>query len=188
MEKINFTNGQEPALNGTNLNQLQTNVENAIEEAKTTTKTEAETSAKGYTDEKTKPNYIVATITNAQTLSSNYKVTINSISESYGNLSLDNGSVLIGENIKKVRVSASIFIDAPNQAGYVWGCIRKNNDTVASSIIPYAGTGGFLSSPIPPTIIQVNQGDTIGLLADSTCGGKLRVGRGHTWLLVEVIE
>ena len=30
MEKINFINGKEPALNGANLNQLQTNVENAI--------------------------------------------------------------------------------------------------------------------------------------------------------------
>lgn len=30
MEKINFTNGQAPAINGTNLNQLQTNVEEAI--------------------------------------------------------------------------------------------------------------------------------------------------------------
>ncbi len=32
MEKIIFKNGQSPALNGTNLNQLQTNVENAINE------------------------------------------------------------------------------------------------------------------------------------------------------------
>lgn len=30
MEKINFKNGQAPALNATNLNQLQTNIENAI--------------------------------------------------------------------------------------------------------------------------------------------------------------
>lgn len=30
MEKINFVNGQAPAINGTNLNQLQTNVETAI--------------------------------------------------------------------------------------------------------------------------------------------------------------
>lgn len=52
MEKINFTNGQEPALNGTNLNQLQTNVENAIAEVETAI-TEVETSAKEYTDEKT---------------------------------------------------------------------------------------------------------------------------------------
>ena len=34
MEKINFTNGQEPALNDTNLNQLQDNVEEAITEVK----------------------------------------------------------------------------------------------------------------------------------------------------------
>ena len=34
MEKINFANSKEPALNGTNLNQLQTNVENAINEEK----------------------------------------------------------------------------------------------------------------------------------------------------------
>lgn len=32
MEKINFTNGQAPSLNGTNLNQLQANVESAIAE------------------------------------------------------------------------------------------------------------------------------------------------------------
>lgn len=30
MEKINFTNGQEPAINGANLNLMQTNAENAI--------------------------------------------------------------------------------------------------------------------------------------------------------------
>lgn len=32
MEKINFTNGQAPALNGTNLNKLQENIEQAISE------------------------------------------------------------------------------------------------------------------------------------------------------------
>jgi hypothetical protein len=33
MERINFTNGKAPALNGANLNQLQTNIENAIQDA-----------------------------------------------------------------------------------------------------------------------------------------------------------
>ena len=32
MEKIIFANDQEPALNDVNLNQLQTNIENAIDE------------------------------------------------------------------------------------------------------------------------------------------------------------
>lgn len=35
MEKINFINGQAPAINGTNLNQMQTNTENAINEVDT---------------------------------------------------------------------------------------------------------------------------------------------------------
>jgi hypothetical protein len=35
MEKINFVNGSEPALNATNLNQMQDNVENAINDTKT---------------------------------------------------------------------------------------------------------------------------------------------------------
>lgn len=30
MDKINFINGQQPAINATNLNQMQTNIENAI--------------------------------------------------------------------------------------------------------------------------------------------------------------
>ena len=32
MKKINFINNQAPAINASNLNQLQTNIENAIEE------------------------------------------------------------------------------------------------------------------------------------------------------------
>lgn len=43
MEKINFQNGQAPAINDTNLNQLQANVENAIETAKTNLEEEIET-------------------------------------------------------------------------------------------------------------------------------------------------
>lgn len=34
MEKINFINGQAPAINGTNLNQMQDNTENAINDVK----------------------------------------------------------------------------------------------------------------------------------------------------------
>ena len=40
MKKINFTNNQAPALNDSTLNQLQTNVENAIEEKHTYLTTE----------------------------------------------------------------------------------------------------------------------------------------------------
>lgn len=39
MQKINFVNGQEPALNANNLNLIQTNTENAINDAITTAST-----------------------------------------------------------------------------------------------------------------------------------------------------
>lgn len=49
MEKINFINGKQPAINATNLNKLQTNVEKAITEVtpKSTKMTISEDTAKG---------------------------------------------------------------------------------------------------------------------------------------------
>lgn len=49
MEKINFVNGTQPAINATNLNKLQTNSENAIKEVtpKSTKMTISEDTAKG---------------------------------------------------------------------------------------------------------------------------------------------
>lgn len=63
MDKINFKNNQEPALNETNLNQLQTNIENAINQAMIQAVREArnlkadgtvDTTQTWYIDEKTK--------------------------------------------------------------------------------------------------------------------------------------
>lgn len=67
MEKINFVNNSQPALNGTNLNKLQDNVEDAIEDAKG----EIET----IQDEKVKNSY---TTGNINTYSCDY---INKINE-----------------------------------------------------------------------------------------------------------
>ena len=49
MEKINFVNGKQPAINATNLNKLQTNAENAIKEVtpKSIKMTISEDTAKG---------------------------------------------------------------------------------------------------------------------------------------------
>ena len=48
MNKITFVNNSVPAVNATNLNQMQTNAEDAI----ATAKNEAQTYAKNYTDGK----------------------------------------------------------------------------------------------------------------------------------------
>lgn len=53
MEKINFVNGQEPAINGTNLNKIQTNVEDAINEVNRSLETSIGTLEELNTTEKT---------------------------------------------------------------------------------------------------------------------------------------
>lgn len=136
-----------------------------------------------------KTNYILVTSTTASSLSDNFKILLNSKADGYGaKLTLENNSVKIGSGISKIKVSASVFVNGPNQTGYVWGKILKNEETISSSIIPYANQGGFLSTPIPASIVDVSENDEISLIADSTCNGTLRTGKANTWLLVEVIE
>lgn len=145
--------------------------------------------AKEYVDAKTKLNYIIATSTTASSLTSGFKVLLNSKVDGYGdNLTLSNNAIKIGEGISKIRISGNIFVNGPSQVGYVWGQIRKNNTLVLGSITPYANQGDFLSSTISPSVINVEQDDEITLIADSTCKGTLRTGSSNTWLMVEVIE
>lgn len=154
--------------------------DNAVANAKT---------VKEYVDEKVKTKYMIATSTTKSSLGSNFKILLNEIVDSYGdNLTLENNAIKIGDNISKVRVSGASFVDAPSQVGYVWGKILKNEEAVSSAIIPYANQGGFLSTPIPASIVDVSENDEIFLIADSTCNGTLRTGKANTWLLVEVIE
>lgn len=166
MEKIQFVNNSEPYLSAENLNQMQDNIENAINEK----------------------NYLVATITNEQSLSSNYILSLNSVVEKYGDkLTLSNGKIVVGAGVNKIRVSGSIFVNSPSGTGYVWGVIRKGFNHIGSNIT-YASSGtSFMSSSIPTNIVSVQEGDTIDLMADSTCGGTARTGRSNTWLYVEVI-
>lgn len=150
--------------------------DNAVPNAKTVT-------------EALKTNYILVTSTTASSLSDNFKILLNSKADGYGaKLTLENNSVKIGSGISKIKVSASVFVNGPNQTGYVWGKILKNEETISSSIIPYANQGSFLSTPIPASIVDVSENDEISLIADSTCNGTLRTGKANTWLLVEVIE
>lgn len=167
---------QSVGLVGTVTDDINDQNDNAVPNAKTVT-------------EALKTNYILVTSTTASSLSDNFKILLNSKADGYGaKLTLENNSVKIGSGISKIKVSASVFVNGPNQTGYVWGKILKNEETISSSIIPYANQGGFLSTPIPASIVDVSENDEISLIADSTCNGTLRTGKANTWLLVEVIE
>lgn len=131
--------------------------------------------------------YCVATITTAQSISSNYKINLNSISRSNGNFTLANGGIVIGEGINLIRVSASIFVDGwAGGSNYLWGKILKNNTAIATSITGSAAS--YLSSSIPTMIIPVQENDVIELMADSGANGSLRSGDDNTYLCIEKIN
>lgn len=202
MDKINFVNKGQPAINDTNMNLLQTNVGNAINEKVSTTDIvntldstaiDKPLSANMGKELNNKLNteFIVATTTVSSNLSSNFKILLNSTANSSGNtITLDttNNKILIGKGISNIEVSANIFADNPNRSGYIWGNIRKNRITVSSTIIPYANQGGYISCPIPQQIIRATEGDYIELIADSTCGGTIRTGNTTIWLQVKKIN
>ena len=89
MNKINFTNGQAPAINATNLNQLQTNVENAINEVN---------------DEIAKTeNWILAKLStafNAGT-TAEHQIKFDTVQSVNGNLlTLENGCIKVGAGVE----------------------------------------------------------------------------------------
>lgn len=163
--KTTWTNGTTPAVNSTNLNKI----ENGLEE--------------------TNCKYILATINNQQNLSSNTRINLNKVEANIGNkFTLSNNKITIGSGVSKIRVSGAIFVEAPQNTGYVWGQILLQGYRVNGCIFPYNNGGGFLSVSIPPSIWSCNQGDTIELIGDSTVQGNTRTGKDSTWILVEAID
>lgn len=102
-------------------------------------------------------------------------------------LSLVDNQVRIGKNIKKVMVSGACFIDTPNNNNYLWLSIKQNDNWVASNLT--AGGMIYKSCSIASRILDVKEGDLIGLYIDNTGGTPYNIRDGHnTYLTVEVVE
>lgn len=169
MKKINFVNNSEPYLSAENLNQMQDNIEEAINEK----------------------NYIVATSSGTTNLNGNTDITLEATNVVGTKLTLENGKVKIGTGVSKVRISGSIFMDITyiENAGYMWGRISHNNGNALGSISPLLPNMSFVSASIPSQIINVKEGDLLQLNTDVTGStGVVRNGANNTWLFVEVIE
>lgn len=201
MQKINFKNLPDTStpLNASTLNQMQDNIESAIEDVEDVIPTienslGSDSTVNGASvhavnekiDEITTPSYCVATITSSQTIPGAFTINLDKIERSQGNFALENGVIKIGSGISKVRVSGSIFVDGwAGGSNYLWGKIFKNTNSVATVLV--SGTSSYISSPIPNTIIDVSEGDVIKLYAD-TPSGNVRSGADNTWLCVEKVE
>jgi hypothetical protein len=142
-------------------------------------------------DGKTTPMYCVASTTSSSAIASNFFVPLDYIFGKNGNFTLQDGGVKIGAGINVIKVSGNIFIDEnPTSPSYVWGkifLIRGNNQSVIATTINSAGNCSFMSTPIPTSLIGVQEGDIIKLMADCGSGGKIRPYVDNTWLFVEKV-
>lgn len=100
-------------------------------------------------------------------------------------LSLRSNSIIIGEGVKKVKVSGAIFGSPNGGSVYVWLKIRKNGYDIAgaSAIANIANSYG--SATVPPVVVEVAEGDAIRLYNDAV-NTKIRHSDSH--LTVEVVE
>ena len=154
-------------------------------------KNKYEAYSKEEIDTKLAPKYCVATITTTPTVSSNYYVPLDSTPINEGYFTLQNGGIKIPSGINRIRVSGSVFInDWPAGASYMWVIISRIRGTqvhyISSSI--NGSPSAYMSSSVPSTIIDVQEGDIIKIMADSGTGGTIRAGAGNTWLCVEKIS
>lgn len=181
MTKITFENlpSTNTPLNASNLNQLQTNVENAID------------SVENELIEKTDYKYIKATISAVQTISSDSLVNLNTLDgdTTDGAITLSNGTFVIGSGISMIEVSGGIFCQSVNgtSGNYIWQRIQKNTTHISTNIGP--ATSHFISVVLPPVPVSVQQGDVIKMIADNTgSSGELRAGSANTYLMIKIIK
>lgn len=161
MVKIEFSNDGQPAINDTNLNQMQDNIANA-----------------------TKTQIISATMT------SNFTKTGTGYEQLVLNSSVSNGSLLtlssgggitIGAGITKVKVSARAYFSTIT-AGQKWLSIYKNSTATIASTQTLTGRSSIV---VEPQLISVVQGDVISLRVNGADADEVRGGATYTVLTVE---
>lgn len=142
MKKINFINGKAPAINGTNLNQLQTNVENAIA-----------------------PNLVTLGISEEKKISSYIweDFVLDDVITAIGDkLSVNDGKITIGSGVSVIEVSVSIGCmrnaDVSNGVR-----LMKNSNDVAFAFSTSSSNNTQTAVTIPNIYIDVQEGDVLNL-------------------------
>lgn len=144
MDKINFVNKGQPAINDTNLNKMQTNIENEFN----------------------KKNIIAVGFNSDYAMtSSNWtqkKLPFNKVISQVGNkLSLVDGGVKIGAGITKIKVSLQASCSKLGNDTFYDMEIRHNSKAIGTNDGRKVGDPQSWSFPIAPVIANVKEGDTI---------------------------
>lgn len=147
-----------------------------------------------YTNSLNPPELCLVTVAGSKTAGSDYYIPLDTMTKRYGpsgNFTISDGGIKIGPNIHHVKVWGNVFVqDFPVGTSYVWGRIyqkRGSSGGVASGSINGSNCS-FLSTPIPPTIVDTQENDVFKLIADCSGGGTVRGYVDNTWLCIEKID
>ena len=190
MQKINFVNDQAPALNSTNLNQLQTNVENAILTSENNTNEKINSANANITQMQ---NVILLTLNSDVTLTTTAQTTF-TLTQKLVNgtkLTYSSGGVRIGAGVSLVEVSGNVyFASGYDRYDNLRAYITKNGVNVVKN---WSRCGGLYEDRnIAPYPVSVAEGDIIRLAGNNATSGKGVIGAGdeipNTFLYVRVIK
>lgn len=134
-------------------------------------------------------NTITARVNSDTTISSTSHIKLPLITAlSSGNLlTLENNGIKIGEGISKVLVSGSVYFTTGINAGdSTRAFIYKNSSNVCGSY--NRSNGSYEHRIIPPTLIEVTEGDMIYLYGANATGARGIIGTSNTQLTIEVVE
>lgn len=187
MEKVNFINGQAPAINGTNLNQLQTNVENEfgdLSTLSTTDKTSVVNAINEVSNEIAKTeNWILARLStafNAGT-TAEHQIKFDTVQSVNGNLlTLENGCIKVGAGVKAIEVVAQLYFFT-GTAGRKTLRIYKNTTDANRKYVTCESYRMFDIT----LFINVSEGDLIKFAAELTSGDI--ISEANTIIMARVI-
>lgn len=170
MEKIQFVNNSEPYLSAENLNQMQTNIENAI-----------------------KKHIVTAILTSNWAQNTNNEVIIPFDKTSIIGIKLSydtsTNSVVIGNGVSKILVSANAVISATNSnVGDVIELDIIKNNSISNAIAIGVRSNDWLSLGAGNVLIDVQEGDKIQLQVWNNTTKGIAIYRNSCYLTVEVIE
>ena len=170
MNKIDFTNGSQPAINDTNLNQMQANIENAINEK----------------------SYINAYLNSKQAISQGDQFLINltdkEIKGDYFELDASAHTIKILKDCLAI-ISGTIFVeDTAGDSGYVYLQIKKNNADISLNLENIDGKN-FISVTVASKAIELKQNDIIKMTVDYTSdSGNPKIRGEHKDTFLSIVK
>ncbi len=167
MDKIKFVNSGQPAVNDTNLNKMQDNIEAAIS------------------------GDMVTAYHDGGNVSLNAEYATLNFNKIVGgkNLTLKNNRVYVGKGISKVRVNATAFLENfDNSIEYIMFSILKNGQAICNAVD--SGTKYYQSISITDAVIDVQENDYLQLQFNNPSYSSHAVtirGNYDTRLFVEAV-